>query len=675
MGYVMLGRKFSVMLVAAAIATACAPLPPQRLDTGTNAPTGDLRVSRVLVGEGLTKLREQHYEDASRIFNAGLKFDPENAQIHFLNGLTYHLLYLRGDHAARDLAATGYEMALSIEPAHYRAALQLGRLDYESKRYDKSVEAFRRAVDIEPTSGDAYLGLAMAAYYAHDLVTARTAVEKSVVLLKGVSMAARVEAMVYASLGQHNLAKKASADYTTLEPDADASRQIKRRVDQWGAWYAALPAVGVDDAARPRQTSVQLAQATRVTPEPPAPAPAPSKVMPSAGAQPATSNEPAQPRWFGCDKDSADASASTVSASSGTGNSGSSGSADETLALPALPVPCKGAGNPRMVILDVAIVRTEDTVSSSNGINLLNGLAYVLGRSRQVVDVLTSTSGASNTRTITTTTQRNDSLSNPDAPQGGLAYSLNIANAADTRSEVLAQPSLVALDRQPSTFFSGRNITLGIAGQSGGASTFTDKPVGVSLSVTPTFSDDDTMLVAVRAARSFVEQVDANVSFGQSMQTSRNSVTANVVLKFGQTLILSGLAEQEVQHASTGVPVLQDIPALQYLFRNKTTQNFTRSVLVLITPRKPELEHDQLARTLAQRTPGADINKEDLARKLSDRLRETESLPANLNRAYQHALESKLFLQFRAGDMSSDQWAAPSRLDNMLRQFGKMLYF
>ena len=123
----------------------------------------DMRVSRVLVKEGLQKLRLGRFEDASRIFNAGLKFTPENAQIHYLNGLTYHLLYLRGNDAAKDLAATGYEMALSIEPANYAAALQLGRLEFEAKRYPKSVEAYRLATDIEPNSGEAFTGLAMAA--------------------------------------------------------------------------------------------------------------------------------------------------------------------------------------------------------------------------------------------------------------------------------------------------------------------------------------------------------------------------------------------------------------------------------------------------------------------------------------------------------------------------------
>src|SRR5204862_5632091 len=71
----------------------------------------------------------------------------------------------------------------------------------------------------------------------------------------------------------------------------------------------------------------------------------------------------------------------------------------------------------------------------------------------------------------------------------GILYTLNIANATETNDEVIARPTLVVLDRQPSQFFSGANISIALAGQYGGS--VVEKPIGVSLSVTPTFIDDD----------------------------------------------------------------------------------------------------------------------------------------------------------------------------------------
>jgi len=652
------------LAVCAALAAlaGCAVLPgTQGGQPAVSTPSADLRIPRVLANEGLQKLRERRYEDASRIFNAGIKFSPESAQLHFLNGLTYHLLYQRGDDGKKDLAVTGYEMALAIEPAYFQAALQLGRLELEARRHAGAIEAFRLATDIEPASGEAWMGLATAAYYARDLPMAREAVRKLAPLQPDSAAAARLAAMVHAGLGELPDAKQAALRYASLEPDAGARSQLSRRVEQWGAWHAALPAQRADVPAAEPQLLAQAAAAT----SPSAPAAAPTAPMTPA----VPSKDPAMPRWFDCDSSTAGAAASQ-----GATSSIGSGSADETSPLPALAVPGKGAGHTRMAILDVAIIRTEDTTSSSYGVNLLNGLTYVFSKSLQVTDTLVRSSATGDARTVTTTRQRNTSLTNPANP-AGLTYSLNIANATDARSEVLAQPSLVALDRQSSTFFSGRNITLGLAAGVGGSSTFTDKPVGVSLSVTPTFVDEETMLVSARAARSFVEQVDANVSFGQTMQTSRNSVTANVALKFGQTLILSGLAEQEVQRSSDGVPVLQDIPLLQYLFRSKQAQNFTRSVLVLITPRKPEAERDLLAREIAGRIPGSDADKEALLRKLEGQSRQTQGVASSLDAAYRHALESKLFLQFRAGDVRTEDWSTPPRLDGMLQQLKDMLYF
>ncbi len=361
---------------------------------------------------------------------------------------------------------------------------------------------------------------------------------------------------------------------------------------------------------------------------------------------------PAKGDGFDCGVSGGAGSMAGATSYGGSGGGGQGGG-DETNALPALPSPCKGDSPPLMAILDVTIIRTEDNIASNYGINLLDGLSYVFNRSTQIADTLTQVGSSDASRNITITRQRSHGL-----PGAGIAYSLNIANAMGSRSEVLARPSLVALDRKASTFFSGRNLTIGIPGQAGGASMIADKPIGVSLSATPTFIDDETLLVAVRAARSFIEQVDNSVSFGHSIQTSRNAVTANVVLKFGQTLILSGLAEQEVQSASSGVPVLQEIPALQYLFRSKEEQRFSRSVLILITPRRPETDDVHAARALAAIRPG-----------------QSAKTQPNLHAAYQGHHKNRLYLQFRNGDIQSDEWRHPSRLTELFRQLGTILYY
>ncbi|MDP2794597.1 MAG: hypothetical protein Q8O25_11060 [Sulfurisoma sp.] len=619
-------------------------------NTSSETPKSDLRVARVLANEGLEKLGQYRYEDASRIFNAGLKFSPDNAQLHFLNGLTYHLLYLRGDEAKRELAVTGYELALNYDPAHYYAALQLGRLEFEAKRYEKSAEAFRHSTDIETQRGDGYHGLAAAAYYARDLTGARAAIEKAAPLLPRNAEVMRAAAMIYAAAGDQAKARDAAARYAVLEHNPGARARLGARIDQWRSWHTALPAVqGDGDSA-----DTIIAQLG------PPPSPASGG---SGGTQAATPSGAPLRAWFDCGGAGSNQPQSI--------SSGSSSSIDDTVVLPSLPGPCQGAGNPRMLVLDIAFIRTENNASSSHGINLLEGLTYVFNRSRLVQDVLTQRTGSPDSREVTITETRSRGL-----PAYGIAYSLNIANATDSRTEMLANPSLVALDRMPSTFFAGSNVSLGIQGQGGGSSYVTDRPVGVSLSVTPTFVDGDSVLLAVRAARSFIEQVDQAVLFGgHTLQTSRNAVSANVVLKLGQTLILSGLSEQEIQRNSNGVPVLKDIPVLQYLFGTKTTQNFTRSVLVLITPRVPAYDREIMAGTIGHIDSLS--GDKSIYRPLIEKTMKAkpDSAPGNLEGTYRHAFGNKLFLQFRSGDLAIQHWSEPSQLRGFFQDMKELLYF
>jgi hypothetical protein len=101
-----------------------------------------------------------------------------------------------------------------------------------------------------------------------------------------------------------------------------------------------------------------------------------------------------------------------------------------------------------MAIIDVVMLRTEDTVSRSFGSNLLQNLTGYFGMSA-------SLSGSTSNQTSfvgSGPTSTNLSLGGSLGAGTALAYSLNIANATQNRNEVLARPTLLAIDRLPSTF-------------------------------------------------------------------------------------------------------------------------------------------------------------------------------------------------------------------------------
>ena len=106
-----------------------------------------------------------------------------------------------------------------------------------------------------------------------------------------------------------------------------------------------------------------------------------------------------------------------------------------------------------MVLVDVVMVRTEDTITATRGVNLLNALNLQFGSASAAAfsRIRTDTANAASTTVLTKT------ITVP-----ALTYSLNIANANSNLNEVLARPTLAALENMKSEFFSGSSLNAAV---------------------------------------------------------------------------------------------------------------------------------------------------------------------------------------------------------------------
>ena len=94
-------------------------------------------------------------------------------------------------------------------------------------------------------------------------------------------------------------------------------------------------------------------------------------------------------------------------------------------------------------------------------------------------------------------------------------------------------------------------------------------------------------------------------------------------MSYGQTFVLNGLVEREIDSSSTGVPVLQDIPILQYFFKKAVTLDYNRQILTLVTVRKVVDSDESIAKAK---------NKAGLvsSHKMSDQVQEYLDLQNNM---------------------------------------------
>ena len=309
----------------------------------------------------------------------------------------------------------------------------------------------------------------------------------------------------------------------------------------------------------------------------------------------------------------------------------------------------------KMVLVQATIIRSEAIAASNVGINLLEGLQAQFNASYAYED---ESDGAVLSYT----------LSVPE-----INYNLSIFNTGQEKSEILARPVIVALDGEESSFHAGETQHVAVSGVY--ASDIESISVGVDLSVIPTFLSENTVQLAVTAERSAFEEA-RHGTFNQAARETDTKITSNVILRMGQTLVLSGLSEKETEKIRTGVPLLRHIPIVKYLFSTVRTLELNKSIIILLTPRKASHAYYDgrmagLQEKLEQRTRNAKPSLKELRLKHRDWF---VSGPL-IETLFERLRDNRYYREFRTGDIYVERWLKDrSNLDDMIVRTLKALY-
>lgn len=584
--------------------------------------------ARQLAQEGIKAFDAREYEKASALFNLAIKTDINNSYMHFLNALTYHMRAINGEGSLYPLAQQGYEMAIQFDPSNKVARHYLGLLYIDRRDYVMAKGQLMEAALYDKDDAELLYDLAYAAYYAKDPATSLAALQ-GILAAPGRSEGPqlyRALAIVSAAAGDDPAARRYLARLAELSPQSRDLSFAESRVNTWRDSYGG---------------SFIKAQF------PAAPAGGGFPAAPAAGgfpAAPAAGGFPAAP-------------------AAGGGFPAAGGA-------PGAPGAGRAAGGffeKNMVMLDVVIIATEEDSTDTFGVNLLDGLRIQFGNSSGTAAVVRNSMSDlvnhnNDTRSITRVIQ---------IP--AITYTLNIANAQDRRNEVLARPTLVALGGQASTFFSGTDV-IGAAVSSGqGGSVQVQKEAGVKLTVTPEFLPDNLIKIQVAAERTFLTTPNSSVVFDFRLDTSKTLVNANVVMKYGETLIMSGLSERNTENNSSGVPLLRDIPVVQYLFNRTTKRDFHKSVLILVTPRQPNYTNRAQEDIDADKAKMSEFDKVQTEFEGKYKLW-FKPVPAT-GMALAMMETSPVFREFRSGDLKLDSWVSRSTVGGRLQSALGMLYY
>ncbi|MGP4964565.1 type IV pilus secretin PilQ [Psychrobacter celer] len=256
----------------------------------------------------------------------------------------------------------------------------------------------------------------------------------------------------------------------------------------------------------------------------------------------------------------------------------------------------------RQVMIEARIVSATDSFSKEIGVRwgiLSNGAAnnrnLLVGGSNQTLwdlkdfDVETTTVNGQTVSYPSYDITRPDNL-NVDLgvanPAGSIAFGLLSmsdvmldlelsALQADNRGEVISTPKVLTADKQTAKVSSGTQIPFPTEA-SGGGTTIEYKEAALSLEATPNITPDGKIGLKLDIK---------NASPNPDRSISEDSISTNVVVEDGQTVVLGGVFKNRASNGVDKVPFLGDLPYIGRAFRKDVRRNSKEELLIFVTPK------------------------------------------------------------------------------------------
>ncbi|MFH0926196.1 MAG: secretin N-terminal domain-containing protein [bacterium] len=180
----------------------------------------------------------------------------------------------------------------------------------------------------------------------------------------------------------------------------------------------------------------------------------------------------------------------------------------------------------------------------------------------------------------------------PSASHGGLG--LNIGHVLqekfnldmqlkamedNSHGKILANPKIATLDNKEAVIKSGTTIIVTYPNKEG-QNEAREIEVNVKLTVTPHITPDDRVTMKIKAEK---KDLLADLVDGKPSWSNREANT-ELIVNNGETAVIGGLFRQNNNNQEQGIPWLQRIPVLGWMFKNKHVERKFEELIIFITP-------------------------------------------------------------------------------------------
>ncbi|WP_286806096.1 MULTISPECIES: type II secretion system secretin GspD [unclassified Marinimicrobium] len=200
----------------------------------------------------------------------------------------------------------------------------------------------------------------------------------------------------------------------------------------------------------------------------------------------------------------------------------------------------------------------------------------------------------------------------------------------NSSTNILSTPNLLTTDNHTASISVGQNVPFatGSYASTGGNSnpgnpfrTIERRDVGILLEVTPHVNAGDSVVLDISQEVSSL----SNLNNSDGPITNQRKLETQVLAANGETVVLGGLIEEEIQTSVQKVPFLGDVPIMGRLFRNQVDSLSKTNLLVFI--RATVIEDDQLLKGATAEKYKALREQQENRRRAGGMLFSTDDIP------------------------------------------------
>jgi len=159
--------------------------------------------------------------------------------------------------------------------------------------------------------------------------------------------------------------------------------------------------------------------------------------------------------------------------------------------------------------------------------------------------------------------------------------------ALETNStgKIISSPKVVTMEGIKAIIKQGEEVPYTTPASGTSPATVSFKEALLKLEVTPRLTPEGKISMDITASNDYPDWAKATQNPQNNPPIVKNEVQSKVVINDGDTVVIGGIVKSTDSEGARGLPWLQKIPVLGFLFKTETTSKTKRQLLIFVTPK------------------------------------------------------------------------------------------